>query len=612
MSGWFVRSCTLLVILCFTLTAQALAVSAQDPPPEFELPDVVSPGRRRQAATTSPATVTVLTAAELRRLGVRTVGEALAYVPETLARAYGGPGSLITPSIRGSTAEQVLVLLDGVPINGVYSGNVDLSTIPIDNIERIEVLRGPFSAIYGSGALGGVISIVTSRRARPRVAVSVGSFGAIGVGVSGGGSVAASNLMPSTALSVRADRADGARPNSDFRAATVSLRMGETLGERSWDFTLFGSVGERGTPGTTLFPSTAARQGDTRVAAALTWQRERGRGSDRFRLSLHRDTFEFRDPAFAINDQHVGAIWSAEWQRVMRPSEGHVITLGADAQIQGAAALSLGARSSFVGALYLQDDRALTPSLLLSSGLRLDWNSQYTAQVNPRVGIVYFASPDVRFRLAIGRTFRGPTFADLYYPFDGFVMGNPLLRPEEAWSADAGVEVRTRSGLTWRATAFLSDVRDLIIYVPDAFFVFSPQNVGRASIHGASVELEGALGASARLRASATWLHAKDVATGLDLPNRPRYSGSVAVSTAAGPATLTAAAVFVSARYADSANTVTLPGYATLSLSADVPLGEAMSLRGTVSNVFDARFEPIQGFPAPGRAVWLELTIRRE
>jgi outer membrane cobalamin receptor len=605
MLQWFARSCTFVIVLCLIITAHA-----QDPPPEFELPDVVSPGRRPQAGSGSPASVTVLTAAELRRLGVRTVGEALAFVPETLARAYGGPGSLITPSIRGSTAEQVLVLLDGVPINGVYSGNVDLSTIPIDNIERIEVLRGPFSAIYGSGALGGVISIVTSRRARQAVSVGAGSFGTIGVTVSGGGSDVASAAAGSAALMVRAERSDGARPNSDFRGATVSLRLGDGSLEHSWDLTLFGSVASRGTPGTTLFPSLSARQDDARAVATLTWQRRHDRSSDRLRLSLHRDSFEFREPAFAIDDQTIGAAWSAEWQRVMQPSETRVVTIGVDTHLQGAAGVTLGGRSGFVGAVYVQDDRNLTPSLLLSSGVRVDWNSQYSVQLNPRVGIVYFASPDVRLRLAVGRTFRGPSFADLYYPFDGFVVGNPALRPEQAWSADAGIEVRTTSGLTWRATGFYSDIRDLIIYVPDASFVFSPQNVGRASIHGASVEVEGAAGDRVRLRASATWLHAKDAASGMDLPNRPRYSGSVAISTRAGAATLTGAAVYVGPRFADTANTVTLPGYVSVSLNTDVPLSDAVALRASVSNLLNTTYEPVQGFPAPGRAFWLELTVR--
>jgi outer membrane cobalamin receptor len=577
-------------------------VPAQDAPPEFELPDVISPGRRPQRAATSPASVSVLTAAELRRLGVRTVGEAIAFLPETLARAYGGPGGLITASVRGSSAEQVLVLLDGVPINGAAFGTVDLSTIPIDGVERIEVLRGPFSAIYGSGALGGVISIVTARRGARTVTAGGGSFGAVGIAISGGGDAR---------ITLRYDRADGARPNSDLRSGTLSLRFGETSGPRAWDMSVFGSMAARGAPGTTFFPSLQARQDDHRLVAAYTLQRTSGAASDRVRLSLHREGIEFRDPSFGFSDRTVGTTWSGEWQRVLRLSPVRATTLGVDVRAPRISSLSIGGHSGVVAAAYAQDDRAVTSRLFISTGLRVDWQSTYDVQVNPRLGFVYFIRPDLRLRLAAGRAFRGPTFADLYYPFDGFVVGNPALRPEQAWSIDLGLEGRARGGLVTRATAFWSDVRDLIIYVPDAFLVFSPQNVGSASIRGASIEAEGPLAPRWSVRASATWLQATDLATGLDLPNRPRHSGAVSLSHRIGTATLSASVVLVGARYADVANTVTLPGYASVGFVVDAPLADGLVARATVSNLFDARYESVQGYPAPGRTVLFEVALRR-
>jgi outer membrane cobalamin receptor len=224
---------------------------------------------------------------------------------------------------------------------------------------------------------------------------------------------------------------------------------------------------------------------------------------------------------------------------------------------------------------------------------------------------VYFLRPEVRLRLAAGRTYRGPALADLYYPFDGFVRGNPMLRPEQAWSADAGAEV-VLGGLSLRATAFWSDVRDLIIYVPDASFVFSPQNVGAASMWGGSLEAEGAIAPGWRVRASATTMRARDAATGLDLPNRPRVQGAIALTRAwAGGASLTAAAVAVGERFVDSANLVKLPAYVTTSLVAHVPVGAEAGLRVVIQNLFDVRYEPLQGYPAPGRSAFVEFTVRR-
>ena len=596
------RPAWLVVVLCSLFVAGPPARLFAQEPPEFELPEVISPGRRPQRAAASPASVTVLTAADLRRLGARTVGEAIGFVPEALARAYGGPGSLITPSIRGSTAEQVLVLLDGVPLNGAF-GTVDLSTIPTDDVERIEVLRGPFSAIYGSGAMGGVISITTRRRARPAVAFGGGSFGVGSVSLAGGGDAR---------LSLRYDAADGARPNSDLRSGYLSLRFGGGLLGRTWDVSLVGTAASRGAPGSTFFPSLTGRQDDYRVVAALSMERDRGPVTDRVRLSVHRDGIAFREPAFGIADRHEGTAWSGEWQRAIRKSATRVVAIGLDARHQTLASTSIGDRSETVGALYVQDDRSLGPRTLLSTGVRVDLHSTYGAQVNPRVGLVYFVRPDARLRLAVGRTFRGPTLADLYYPFDGFVMGNPLLRPEHAWSLDAGLDVVVRPGLVARASAFWSEVRDLIVYLPDAFFVFSPQNIGSASIRGASVELDGALGPAWHARASATWMAATDGATGLDLPNRPRLAASLALTKSlARGGSLTATVAAVGDRFANAANTVTLPGYLTVGVTLQAPPIDGLLLRASVQNLFDAPYEAVQGYPAPGRTVFVEVVVRR-
>lgn len=596
------------LLLCVALVAGQVPALAAPPLPEFELPDVVSPGRRPQRAAASPASVAVLTAGDLVRLGVRTVGEALAFLPETLARAYGGPGSLITASIRGSSAEQVLVLLDGVPVTGALAGTVDLSTIPLDDVERIEVLRGPFSAIYGGGALGGVISIVTRRRAAPAAAVGGGSFGAWSVGLAGGGD---------GRFSLRYEAAEGARPNSDLQAGYLSLRLGDQRGDRRWDFSLTGTSAVRGVPGSTLFPSPRARQEDRRLAAVLTLDRDHadrgGRSTtQRLRLSLHADGLAFRDPRWGIDDRHDGLTWSAEWQRVVRISPTRTVTAGADAVWQSLRSTSVGDRSAVSGALYLQDDRALGPRTLLSAGLRVDAHDASGVQVNPRVGLVYFVRPDVRLRLAAGRTFRGPSLADRYFPFDGFAVGNPGLRPEHAWSVDAGLEATLGPSVVLRATAFWSEVRDLILWVPDAAFVFSPQNVGSASIRGASVEVEGMLAPLWRLRASSTRMVASDGATGLDLPNRPRHMAALALTRdLPNGGSITASAVHVEARFADAANTVVLPAYVTAGLSLQMPLGAGLVLRASAQNLFDARFEAVQGYPAPGRSLWVEIILRR-
>jgi vitamin B12 transporter len=396
----------------------------------------------------------------------------------------------------------------------------------------------------------------------------------------------------------------------------LSLRLGEAIGgtpdTRTWDLSVLVTSAARGTPGSTAFPTPLARQDDRRVVAAVTLQRTSGDRTDRWRLTAHLDHLAYRDPTWGIDDRHDAATWGGEWLRTLRLSDRRVVAIGADASAQQLSSTSVGARAATVGAFYLQDDRALSERLVLSSGLRADWHSVYGAQINPRIGLVYLARPDLRLRLAGGRTYRGPTFADLYYPFDGFAVGNPSLRPESAWSVDAGLEASIRPGLVLRAAAFWSDVRDLIVWVPDAMFVFSPQNIGTASVAGGSIELDGVLSSRWRGRGSLTVMRARDAATGFDLPYRPRVFGSLFLTRSlVRGGSLTASAVLAGERFADPGNTVRLPAYLTAALTAQMPLFDGLTLRATVQNLFDARYEPVQGYPAPGRTVYVEMVWRQ-
>src|SRR3989454_7043416 len=190
------------------------------PPPPCELLEVIVHGRLPQLATSTPASVTVISRDEIERSGARTVADAVRTVAEVSVRAYGGLGELAQPSIRGSSPAQVLVVLDGIPLNSVALGQTDLSTISVDGVERIEVLRGPFAAIYGSGALGGVISIITTKAARSQVAGRTGGLGQRSASLAIAGSV----TIP-WQLTASSDATGGHPTNSDHAGTTPRTQI---------------------------------------------------------------------------------------------------------------------------------------------------------------------------------------------------------------------------------------------------------------------------------------------------------------------------------------------------------------------------------------------------
>ncbi|MGH2403236.1 MAG: TonB-dependent receptor plug domain-containing protein [bacterium] len=588
--------------------ALAAPAASQQPPPVFELPDVISPGRRPQRRTATPASVSVLTAADLARLGVRTVGDALRFLPEVSVRGFGGPGALQEVSIRGTASAHVLVLIDGVPVNSPAQGLVGLNTIPVDNIERIEVLRGPFSAIYGSGALGGVLNIVT--RSKPSQAARAG--------LATMGTSTASLLWgwqrDRTQVTIDAihDSSRGFRLNSDFSGQTFAgrlqfgedARQGFTLGVKRYQ-------AEQGVPGSTAFPSPLARQGTGRTIVDAAWRTfAGGAASGLLRAYWVGESIRFADAAFGSSSQSDTHTFGVEAQLVRQIGPSQILTVGVEAQRQGIESISASAfgttvirRDAWVGAAYAVNDVTVGPATLVSLGLRYDAHSIYGGQFNPRLGILHRTDDRTIVRASVGSTFRGPTFLLLFFPG----CSNPNLRPERAWSADVGVERLLSPTLAARATLFATQASDLIRSG------CPPVNIESASMVGGSIELDGRLSPRVAVLANVSITGTRDQA-GDALIRVPALVASAAVHVSLnGSSTLSVLANYVGSRpdldfSTFPATRVTMPAYLLVGLRYALATNLG-TLHAGVDNVFDVAYEAVRGFPSPGRTLFVSWTL---
>ncbi|HXF82768.1 MAG TPA: TonB-dependent receptor [bacterium] len=573
------------VVLVCVLVGPAVA----DPPPVFELPEVLVPGPRPQPLRTTPASVTVITRADLERIGARTVAEALRLVPETTVRAYGGFGSLAEASIRGFGPGQVLVLIDGIPVNNVALGQADLSTISTAGVERIEVLRGAFGAISGSGALGGVINIVTGGGGST-VRARNGSYGEHLLRVDLGG--------PAGSLTLESASTAGARPNSD--AAGFTARGAWPLGG--------GRVSVHhtrlyvGTPGDVAFPTPQDRQALIRSLGQFEW----GGADDpwRVRLSGGTESLTFASPfgGSTFNSTQVAGTVQRQW----RLTPARLLVVGFEAQRQALDATVFGSpivRDATVAAGFAQLDAALSPRALLSTAVRVDAHSSYGAAVNPRAGVVVTLDEATLLRVGAGRTFRGPTFLHLYYPG----CSDPALRPESAWTAEASIERAAR----WGRAVFT-------VFQTDAVNLISggcpPQNIGAAFVRGASVEARAAWGPWSVL-VHATLQEAVDRTTGTDLPRVPAFSAQAAVTRVLGPGSLTLLAGHVGPRRdldfsVFPAAAVTLPGYTDVAVRYERAMASGWTIVAGADNLLDVRYEVVKGYPVPGRTFFLAASRR--
>jgi len=557
-------------------------------PPTFELQEVTVAGKRPQRVTTTPAYVTVIPREELQRMGFLTLADALQFASEVSVRSAGsGMGGAQQASIRGSTPQQVLVMIDGVPLNAISDFGVNLSTVALADVDRVEVLRGPYSAIYGS-ALGGVIHVITRSDRRASAAARAGSFGTVVSEIRAAGPPRSATSAGLQYFSTAGDRA-----NSDgvWWTGTLKVQPDPDAGQRQV-FSLERTVGQSGSPGPTSGPTPQDRIAEKRTIASLSWMRQDpGGASQQTRVWWLSEELGFATVGFQSTSQ--AAAVGLDWQVVSPQGPERVWTWGVEWQNPSRSG-SFQATSN-TGAAYVQVDVVRGEKTFAGIGLRYDLDSVYGGQVDPRLGIVHFLSPDLRLRASLGRTFRAPTLGELFFPG----CSNFNLRPEQAWSADLGLEATAWQGLAMRLNGFYVDATNLIVGG------CTPQNVGSARMVGVTYEMVGRLADRWALSANVTWTDGLNRVSGQPLLRvAPIQANLVLRGVWDESRTLSFLGNYVSAR--PDIGGVTVAAYTTFGLRYEQSLGDVTTRIG-VDNLFDTFYETLSGFPGPRRMVYVQL-----
>jgi iron complex outermembrane receptor protein len=621
--------------------ALAPCARAEDAPPPAEddaaLPSigeaVVRGGSRPQssAALAPGAAVTVVDA---QRYAGEAKGAAdlLATSPGVSVSEHGGIGSYATVSIRGSSAEEVKVLLDGIPINPSAGGGVDLSSIPSQWISRIEVVRGTEGVHHGSGALGGVVNVVT---AAPRgklwsAGATAGSFETwqadAQAGAGGGswgllGSVAASGS--SGRFRYRFDDGDVLTSDELVRANNGSLLGGALLkafvlaGGGRLDAAAQLSGGRRDLPGSRLDPRPDDWQEDARglVSARFRWPGPSGVAmSAGASARLDRLDLRLEDLGGVVTRQRgvvgtgtLGADWTGAHGSLAAQVEGGAERLAGDGlqehtRPQGAVALS--------GRIETLGSR-----LTVGPGIRLERAGKYGG-VSAKLGASLRVFGPLSLRASAGRTYRVPSFAELYLQ-QGVVGPNPALRPEVGVGGDAALVAQGRYG-TASAGAFSTLYRDLVVYQPASFRRFLPQNDAKALMRGIEAELATtplrrlaglAAGLAYTFTDSAT-LRGAAAAIGKDVPRHPRHRLYGRLGVGGAVAEAHGEAQWISRYFFDFENRGAVPDALTVGAGASLLLHRTGSIRlhVDVRNLLDDRSLQ-DGFenPLPGRMVLVTL-----
>jgi len=597
------------------LACQAPALRAQDDQAGLLEAVIVVATRTPEDSRTLGSAVDVETAADLAREQVSTLAAALGAVPGVTALANGAGGSDVSAFTRGSDSDQTLFLVDGIRLNDANTDYaVFLGGARLGATDSVEVARGPQSTLYGSEAVGGVVSVQARKGAgdpTAQVSVEAGSFGS----VSGAFDTQGRRDDWSWSLSASSSRTQNERANNAFEGSNLILRFDRDLsGALDVGATVRGFEGRYGDPGDIYTNDLYAHENEANWLATVfadlrpapDWTaRVTVGGQDRRYVSFDESPGVFADTTTVRNQRGI-----LDAQATREGLGDHKVTAGVTAESESTRDDGYGGidQHQTLVAVFAEDQWHPAPWAYLTGGLRYDDFDTFGSSFTGRATAAWLSpGKALKLRASYGTGFNAPSFLELYGVATGYV-GNPTLRPERSGGGDAGLDwyLPAKRG-TLSATWFRTQTRDLIVYD----FSVTPgttQNVGRALAQGVELEARLELAPGLKLRAAYTYLEADDLTDAARLLRRPRNSASADAWRDFGHGLSAGAGLQAVAGMQDvdalSFLTVSDPGYAVARVYGEWKATARLCLRARVENLLDKRYQPVNGYPALGRGVF--------
>ena len=562
---------------------------------------VVTATRVEEPAEDIAQDVTVITKKEIASGSYRDISEVVRNVAGLNVLGYSNRGSSATVSLRGSTSEQVLVLIDGKRLNKPGDGLVDLNAIsvPLENIERIEILRGASSAIYGADAMGGVINIIT-KIPDDTVINLTGSYGRF---VTRDLSFNASGKIRELGyyLSLSKESSEGFLTNSDYDMYAVNSKFRVNISKDiSADITVDYNHKDAGSPGAVTWPTPFADQTDEALLTGITLKAK----ETVLKLYSHNSRITYINPGSEDNT-HKNHLNGLEFQHSLSIGSSNLITGGFEILEEDINSRdnmnkgnSIGEHSRTRKGIFLQDEISIYEKAILTLGARYD-DIGSSNRISPKGSFLIKFPNQINVSFSAGRGFRVPAMNALYWPDTGWAVGNPDLKPEK--STEYECIIRKFFGNTGdiRLVAFEKRSKDLIQWQEISPWVWSPVNVSKTRIRG--FETEGKIHISrADVGLSYTFMDPQDITADkkIRFSTRHQIKGSASVY----PVKDTA----ISIEWSYVTNYVVQKGDPDCYFLLDGKLSRKVKLsKGTAEifitgkNIFNRDYQTVAGYPMP-------------
>ncbi len=618
-----------------------------------ELPSVVVEGVLPMSDLAPSAGTTSIDSATIEATAAPDLPALLSSVSGVIISPTGTNGAQTTISLRGSTSNQVLVLVDGVRVTDPATGQTDLSRldIPLDQIERIEIQRGALSAQYGADAVGGVIHIHTKKKtATPSVEVSVQNSAFLPSSVTVGSGLSAttvpfvgSALVDGQTLNIsarmnnlsawaKAERAANAYPyydtngerrqrtNAGLLAAAGGLQGSFLLPVGELSTTARVNYRSLGVPGTEDSPTPEAHQDDWNANLSAHY------GTDALfagALALDVNSYAqaggigYRESDTSGTDTHysyrAGAdttfSWLAPWQGELKGGASFRYDRLDSSVVKTSSGSS---PQRFTGGTFIEPHFEIGRWTAIPA-LRYDATSDFLSGISASLGILYDMAKDTVFRSSVSSAYRAPSFDDLYWPASGGAEGNPDLQPETAYSGDFSIAHRDDQR-SWSLGAFVRYVQDVILWQTDSTGTWKPSNYGDALYPGIEAEASSSIG-SWQISGNYTFLYSFVLSGNLTLaddkrvPYVPVHSASLSASRSVNNFKSAFMLTYKSLRYTTTGNVAYLPSNLLTDIRLQWKLSPMADLEILFQNCFDEQYQIVQGYPMPGFSVSAKFTM---
>jgi vitamin B12 transporter len=629
------------------IAAAVAAVSSPSPSPSAspipQIAHVVTSDRSDEAITRATRVTYVVTQQQIQRYGYRTIGDAIAAVPAVEMESYGAIGANQSYGIRGSETAQVLVLVNGMPAPGSLSNTVNLGAFSTAGVERIEIVEGGGSTLYGQGSIGGIINIITNRQPATAGTLRYGSFDDRELRAAAYGftfeRIDSTNAYSLPSYTLFGTPLATTRENADYEATTLRYGGAHAFGTVDAELNLGIDSTHGGAPGFYPFVSTTSRQDEVDKDGTLTLRTHGKRSTTTLQLNgtaqqIAFDCNETVEPSACFQPSQSLSLESrvaADLRNTVDAGHQQIVygidlsrgtvqtnTGGATVPVAPSATPPPPVSSAALAqtAAYVEDVADVTSTLRAYGGLRAERDGSLGGEISPSLGVEAAFSKTASLKLNYATAFRAPNASELYYP--GY--GNPNLHPERAQVGDVTfTDTSVLGGLSvgW----FTNHTNDLIVpvlvqsYPQEYIYIYQPENIDHALMQGLTFDLKTRPYNGLSFALNATDLYtALNLSTHSRLPNDAVFTVNAGLQIAAAPSGAFGGAG-ISARIVGARGPIdqTQPlffqpvAYTNLGAYVALRLAPHMSLYLRGYNLGSERYADVLGYPLPGRAFALEL-----